>query len=133
MAHGEVVWDSVEVLRAWVAVLERISRLGFWVNEANVRRDWRVAHCLQILGSARRRLLAIVAAIVGMQLWCCNGSGGVGFGLTKFEVLRSLLTSSHATARQGSHLADGACKLVRLDALPYKQLTINNTQETHKC
>lgn len=115
-----------------MAVLERISRLGFWVNEANVRRDWRVAHCLQILGSARRRLLAIVAAIVGMQLWCCNGSGGVGFGLTKFEVLRSLLTSSHATARQGSHLADGACKLVRLDALPYKQLTINNPQETHK-
>ena len=47
-----------------MAVLERISRLGFWVNEANVRRDWRVAHCLQTLVSARRRLLAKEAAIV---------------------------------------------------------------------
>jgi hypothetical protein len=68
VAHGEAVWDGVEVLRACVAVLERISRLGFWEKEANVRRDWRVAHCLQTLGSARRRLLAIVATIVGVQL-----------------------------------------------------------------
>jgi hypothetical protein len=81
-----------------VAVLERISRLGFWEREANVRRDWRVAHCLQMLGSARRRLLAIVAAIVGVWLWWLNGSDRVRFGFTKFEVLRSLLTSSHATS-----------------------------------
>jgi len=81
-----------------VAVLERISRLGVWEREANVRRDWRVAHCLQMLGSAKRRLLAIVAAIVEVWLWYCNGCGGVGFGFAKFEVLRSLLTSSpHAT------------------------------------
>ena len=66
MDHGEAVWDGVEALRAWVVVLERISRLGFWEREANVRRDWRVAHCLQILGSARRRLLAMDAAIVGV-------------------------------------------------------------------
>jgi hypothetical protein len=88
-----------------VAVLERISRLGIWEREAKVRRDWRVAHCLQILGSARRSVLAIVAAIMGMRLWYCNGSGGVGFGFTKFEVLRSLLTSSHLTPQQGSRLA----------------------------
>jgi hypothetical protein len=101
VAHGEGVWDGVEVLRAWLAVLERISRLGFWEREANVRRDWMVAHCLQILDSARRRLLAIVAAIVGAVGVAINGSesGGVlGFGFTKFEVLRSLLTSSHATS-----------------------------------
>jgi hypothetical protein len=65
-------------LRAWVVVvLERISRLGFWEREANVRRVWRVAHCLQMLGSARRRLLVIEAAIVGVRLWCCNGGLGV--------------------------------------------------------
>jgi hypothetical protein len=60
-----------------VVVLERISRLGFWEKEANVRRDWRVAHCLQMLGSARRRLLAIVAAILGGVGVAINGSDSV--------------------------------------------------------
>jgi len=87
-----------------MVILERISRLGFWEREANVRRDWRFAHCLQMLGSARRRLRAIVVAIVAVWLWCCNGSGGVGFGFAKFEVLRSLLTSSHATTACRVHV-----------------------------
>jgi hypothetical protein len=60
-----------------VVVLERISRLRFWEREANVRRVWRVAHCLQILGSARRRLLVIEAAIAVVWLWCCKGGLGV--------------------------------------------------------
>ena len=74
------------VLRAWVAVLERISRLGVCEREANVRLDWRVAHCLQMLGSAKRKLFANEAAIVVKRLWCCNGSE---FGaVQKLEVLR---------------------------------------------
>lgn len=98
MAHGEVVWDGVEALRVWVVVLERISRLGFWEREANVRRVWRVAHCLQMLSSARRRLLAIEVAIVVVLLWCRNGGreSDPASPRSSTEVLRSLLTSSSA-------------------------------------
>jgi hypothetical protein len=105
VAHGEALWDGVEVLRAWVVVvLERISRLGFWEREANVRRVWRVAHRLQMLGSARRRLLAIEAAIVGVWLWCCNGGFGVYQKLDGTEVRRSLLTSSNHLRSPPRHI-----------------------------
>jgi hypothetical protein len=56
-----------------VVVLERISRLGLWEREANVRRVWRVAHCPQMLGSAKRKFLVIEAAIIVVWLWYCNG------------------------------------------------------------
>jgi hypothetical protein len=58
--HGDAVCDGVVVVR------DLISRLGVCDREANVRLDWRVAHCLQTFVSARRRLLAKDAAIVLM-------------------------------------------------------------------
>lgn len=105
------MFEGTGVPRVCVVVLGLVWRLEAWGSEAKVRLDRRVAHCLQMLGSARRRPLAKDAAIFGGENTRCNRVGrvAIGFGCAAARSSMSLTSLGCGGGRHdGKGLADRA-------------------------